>query len=87
MELGVEGDIADSQIETFLRMAHQGLPGLLLTLLAAESEAVLSALPLLVPDPAAVTATGWLGATVSIVSAQAADAVPDWPSASTTLTT
>jgi DNA-binding transcriptional LysR family regulator len=32
LELGVEGDIADSQIETFLRMAHQGLPGLLLTL-------------------------------------------------------
>src|SRR5450830_730467 len=31
LELG-EGDIADSQIETFLRMAHQGLPGLLLTL-------------------------------------------------------
>ncbi|CAM2851935.1 LysR substrate-binding domain-containing protein [Pseudomonas fluorescens] len=28
----MEGDIADSQIETFLRMAHQGLPGLLLTL-------------------------------------------------------
>lgn len=32
LELGVEGDIAHSQIETFLRMAHQGLPGLLLTL-------------------------------------------------------
>ncbi|MGY2376691.1 LysR family transcriptional regulator [Pseudomonas sp. SDO524_S393] len=32
LELGVEGDIADSQIETFLRMAHAGLPGLLLTL-------------------------------------------------------
>lgn len=32
LELGVEGDIADSQIQTFLRMAHQALPGLLLTL-------------------------------------------------------
>lgn len=32
LELGVEGDIADNHIETFLRMAHQGLPGLLLTL-------------------------------------------------------
>ncbi|MGB3124154.1 MAG: LysR family transcriptional regulator [Pseudomonas sp.] len=32
LELGVEGDIADSQIDMFLRMAHQGLPGLLLTL-------------------------------------------------------
>jgi DNA-binding transcriptional LysR family regulator len=32
MELGVEGDIADSQIQGFLRMAHQALPSLLLTL-------------------------------------------------------
>ncbi|MGY2293167.1 LysR family transcriptional regulator [Pseudomonas sp. SDO528_S397] len=32
LALGVDGDIADSHIETFLRMAHQGLPGLLLTL-------------------------------------------------------
>lgn len=30
--LGVEGDIADSQIEAFVRLAHQGLPNLLLTL-------------------------------------------------------
>ena len=30
--MGVEGDIADSQIEAFVRLAHQGLPNLLLTL-------------------------------------------------------
>jgi DNA-binding transcriptional LysR family regulator len=30
--LGIEGDIADSQIEAFVRMAHQALPHLLLTL-------------------------------------------------------
>lgn len=30
--LGVEGDVADSQIEAFVRLAHQGLPNLLLTL-------------------------------------------------------
>lgn len=32
LTLGIEGDIADSQIEAFLRMAHQALPNLLLTL-------------------------------------------------------
>ncbi|WP_025126897.1 LysR family transcriptional regulator [Pseudomonas sp. PH1b] len=32
LELGVEGDIADSQIAAFVRMAHQALPNLLLTL-------------------------------------------------------
>ncbi|MBV7515955.1 LysR family transcriptional regulator, partial [Pseudomonas sp. PDM25] len=32
LELGVEGDIADSHIEGFIRMAHQALPNLLLTL-------------------------------------------------------
>lgn len=32
LTLGIEGDIADSQIEAFVRMAHQALPNLLLTL-------------------------------------------------------
>ena len=32
LELGVEGDIADSHLEGFIRMAHQALPNLLLTL-------------------------------------------------------
>ncbi len=32
LALGVEGDIADSQVEAFIRMAHQALPNLLLTL-------------------------------------------------------
>ena len=30
--LGVEGDIAESQVDAFVRLAHQGLPNLLLTL-------------------------------------------------------
>jgi len=32
LTLGIEGDIADRQIEAFVRMAHQALPNLLLTL-------------------------------------------------------
>ncbi|POA21051.1 LysR family transcriptional regulator [Pseudomonas sp. FW300-N1A1] len=32
LELGVEGDIADSQVEGVVRMIHQALPNLLLTL-------------------------------------------------------
>ena len=32
LTLGVEGDVADSQVSAFVRMAHQALPGLLLTL-------------------------------------------------------
>ena len=32
LALGVEGDIADSQVEAFIRMAHQAIPNLLLTL-------------------------------------------------------
>ena len=32
LELGVEGDIADSQVSAFVRMAQQALPNLLLTL-------------------------------------------------------
>lgn len=32
LELGIEGDIADTQVEAFVRMAHQAQPNLLLTL-------------------------------------------------------